>query len=299
MRNRRLMGALIAASMLVVLTVKNAGAENDCNPNQGEDHATCEQSYDLITGGDGGGGDLDASIEFLSGGAVAQVVSPEAPLSIRVKLTNTSDSTLTLASGAITIQTGGIAGTIDPATSGPIEIPPNSNQQVVFSGLAAGAGPLGWAEARVTGTIPDDTVEPDADSLPEEVELADLDLESIFIAGSGAGAVGSVGPQGPAGEAGPAGPAGPSGSQLIVGVPQTTPDNPRIGTTISASAQCPSGKSALGGGARATSSAGDEKVGLVASYPDSSSSWSAKGTVNRALGRRAALTVEAYVLCSL
>jgi hypothetical protein len=64
------------------------------------------------------------------------------------------------------------------------------------------------------------------------------------------GAKGSNGPAGPAGAAGPTGPSGISGWQYVVSAGQDVPH----GLTHGATAECPSGKKALGGGASSTDS---------------------------------------------
>lgn len=70
---------------------------------------------------------------------------------------------------------------------------------------------------------------------------------------------------------------------------------------MTATASCPSGKVALGGGGLVTTTAAQkERAQLVGSYPSSTSVWTATGVVAiAALGGGQTMTVTAYVLCSL
>lgn len=97
------------------------------------------------------------------------------------------------------------------------------------------------------------------------------------------------------------GPPGPSGSQLVVGTPVTSAANAARNTTVTATATCPSGSVLLGGGASVTTTAAQkERAQLVASYPSSTTTWSAVGVVAiSALGGGQTMTVTAYALCSL
>jgi Collagen triple helix repeat (20 copies) len=114
------------------------------------------------------------------------------------------------------------------------------------------------------------------------------------------GAQGLQGGPGPQGPIGPQGPAGPTGSQLVAGTPVTSPANAARNSSLTATASCPAGKVVLGGGGLATTtSAQKERVHLTASYPTSTTTWSATGIVGiAALGAGQTMTVTAYVLCS-
>jgi hypothetical protein len=72
-------------------------------------------------------------------------------------------------------------------------------------------------------------------------------------------------------------------------------------TSVTATASCPSGKSLLGGGGLVTTTvAQKERVHLTASYPTSTTVWTAIGVVGvGALGAGQTMTVTAYALCSL
>jgi Collagen triple helix repeat (20 copies) len=113
-----------------------------------------------------------------------------------------------------------------------------------------------------------------------------------------AGAAGAIGPQGPPGAQGPA---GPTGSQLVAGTPVTSPANAARNSLLTATASCPAGTVVLGGGGVVTTtSAQKERVHLTASYPTSTTTWSATGVVGiAALGAGQTMTVTAFVLCSL
>lgn len=116
-----------------------------------------------------------------------------------------------------------------------------------------------------------------------------------------AGPRGAEGPEGPDGPEGPAGPPGPSGSQLVTGAPVTSLANAPRNTIVTATASCPAGKTALGGGAYVTTTATQkERAQLLGSYPTAVDTWTGVGVVAiSALGGRNTMTVTAYVLCSL
>ena len=115
------------------------------------------------------------------------------------------------------------------------------------------------------------------------------------------GAQGPAGPTGPAGPAGPAGPPGPSGSQLVTGTPVTSAANAPRNTVTTATATCPAGTVALGGGALVTTTTTQkERAQLIASYPSAVATWTAQGVVAiAALGAGRTMRVTAYALCSL
>jgi Collagen triple helix repeat (20 copies) len=115
------------------------------------------------------------------------------------------------------------------------------------------------------------------------------------------GATGATGPTGPTGATGPTGPTGttgPAGSTLVVGTAATSSAAATAGTQVSATASCASGKAALGGGASVTTNDSNQFVALTASYPSSTSQWTAVGTVMQDLTPTKTMTVQAYVLCS-
>jgi hypothetical protein len=72
-------------------------------------------------------------------------------------------------------------------------------------------------------------------------------------------------------------------------------------TIVTATAVCPSGKVALGGGANVTTTATQkERAQLVGSYPSATDTWTGVGVVAiAALGTTNTMTVTAWVLCSL
>jgi len=115
-----------------------------------------------------------------------------------------------------------------------------------------------------------------------------------------AGATGATGPQGPAGPTGPQGPPGPAGSTRVLGTPVTSAVNAARHTLVTATATCPSGVLLGGGGQVTTTSANKDRAVLVASYPSSTTVWTATAVVaTAALGAGQTMTVQAYALCSL
>jgi Collagen triple helix repeat (20 copies) len=115
------------------------------------------------------------------------------------------------------------------------------------------------------------------------------------------GPKGDPGVQGPQGPVGPQGPPGPAGAQLVTGSPVTSAPNAPRNTILTATATCASGKVALGGGGRVTTTAAQkERALLVASYPTAADTWTVSGVVGiSALGGGQTMTVTAYALCSL
>lgn len=115
------------------------------------------------------------------------------------------------------------------------------------------------------------------------------------------GPEGAQGETGETGAEGPEGPPGPTGSQLVTGTPVTSAVNAPRNTVVTATATCPSGQAALGGGGLVTTTATQkERAQLVGSYPSASDTWTAIGVVTiSALGGGQTMTVTAYVLCSL
>lgn len=119
------------------------------------------------------------------------------------------------------------------------------------------------------------------------------------------GATGLTGLQGPAGPAGATGARGPSGASGTVVASTTTSGtsvlssvDPPVGSAVTATATCPQGEFALGGGAQVTAPGVSSKsVVLRSSYPTSKNGWRAVGSVIAPLGTGEQMTVRPYVLC--
>jgi len=125
------------------------------------------------------------------------------------------------------------------------------------------------------------------------------------------GATGLTGPQGPAGATGATGVRGPAGatgatgasgtvvaSTTTAGTPVLSPVDPPVGTAVTASATCPRGEFALGGGAQVSAPGlASKSVALRSSYPTTSNGWRAVGSVIAPLGTGQQMTVRPYVLC--
>lgn len=119
------------------------------------------------------------------------------------------------------------------------------------------------------------------------------------------GATGLTGMQGPAGATGARGPAGATGTSGTVVASTTTSGNPvlsaidpAIGTSVTATASCPQGEFALGGGAQVTAPGlSNKSVTLRSSYPTTTNGWRAVGSVIAPLGTGEQMTVRPYVLC--
>jgi hypothetical protein len=87
----------------------------------------------------------------------------------------------------------------------------------------------------------------------------------------------------------------------VTGTPVTSAAGVGVGTLVTATATCASGKVALGGGARITVSnaLAEGSVSLRSSYPSATDTWTAIAVVTVALPVLTTTTVTAYVLCSL
>ena len=140
------------------------------------------------------------------------------------------------------------------------------------------------------------------------------------------GATGPAGAPGPKGATGPQGPAGPAGSggsgsaltsSVVQGTVESSAADPAIGTTVSATATCPSGRILLGGGTQVTSTpvpsaaggtttttakAGSTAtpqsgVALLSSEPSAARSWKGIGVVTAPIGAAAMMSVQVSVVC--
>ena len=126
-----------------------------------------------------------------------------------------------------------------------------------------------------------------------------------------AGAKGATGLQGPAGATGATGARGPAGatgatgasgtvvaSTTTPGTPVLSAIDPPVGTSVTATATCPQGQFALGGGAQVSAPGLSSKsVTLRSSYPTSANGWRAVGSVIAPLSTGDQMTVRPYVLC--
>lgn len=79
----------------------------------------------------------------------------------------------------------------------------------------------------------------------------------------------------------------------------TSVSNPNAGTVVTATATCAAGKVLLGGGARVTASGQPERIDGTASYPSSTTVWTAIGVVDSNMSGSNTMTVQAYAICSL
>lgn len=119
------------------------------------------------------------------------------------------------------------------------------------------------------------------------------------------GATGLTGMQGPAGATGARGAAGAAGASGTVVASTTTPGTPvlsaidaPVGTSVTATATCPQGQFALGGGAQVSAPGLTAKsVALRSSYPTTTNGWRAVGSVIAPLSAGEQMTVRPYVLC--
>lgn len=113
------------------------------------------------------------------------------------------------------------------------------------------------------------------------------------------GSQGVQGNPGPTGATGPSGPPGPSGSTLVTGATQNSVSAAAIGTQVTATASCAAGSVLLGGGAQVTTNdGGANKVEVQASYPSSTTTWTAVGVTSSSLAVNRTMSVTAYALCS-
>jgi hypothetical protein len=115
--------------------------------------------------------------------------------------------------------------------------------------------------------------------------LTAADFKAGALPAGTQGQKGDPGAQGPKGEKGDTGPAGVSGLEIILG-PETTV-NP--GTNAPASATCPAGKQATGGGGGS-----EEKMAITNSGPVGTSTW----TVHIWNSTASPQVISAYAVCA-
>jgi Collagen triple helix repeat (20 copies) len=116
------------------------------------------------------------------------------------------------------------------------------------------------------------------------------------------GKQGAAGPAGAAGARGPVGATGASGtiasSTAVSGAAVLSGVDAPVGTAVTATATCPAGEVALGGGAQVTAPGTSAKdVALRSSFPTSANGWRATGSVIAPLGPTDQMSVHPYVLC--
>lgn len=119
------------------------------------------------------------------------------------------------------------------------------------------------------------------------------------------GKQGPSGPPGPTGARGARGAVGPTGARgtvvsttAVSGTTVLSADDPPVGTTVTATAACPTGEISLGGGARVSApGSANRNVVLRSSYPAGSNSWRAVGSVIGPLGTGKQMAVHPYVVC--
>jgi hypothetical protein len=87
----------------------------------------------------------------------------------------------------------------------------------------------------------------------------------------------------------------------VTGTPVTSGAAVGAGTLVTATATCPSGKVAFGGGGQITVSSGlaNAFVSMRSSYPSAADTWTVVAVVTVALPALTTTTVTPYVLCSL
>jgi hypothetical protein len=101
---------------------------------------------------------------------------------------------------------------------------------------------------------------------------------------------GPPGPPGPAGQPGPTGPPGVTGLENAFGNSSSDSNSPK-----DTSANCPTGKKVIGGGARVTG-AGSSSVSIIESYPSNTGQWHAVGVEVNATG--SSWQLVAYAICA-
>ena len=116
------------------------------------------------------------------------------------------------------------------------------------------------------------------------------------------GAQGAAGPAGPTGARGPTGATGASGTIMastpVPGTAVSSVVDPPVGSAVTATATCPQGEFALGGGAQVSAPGTSAKdVALRSSFPTNANGWRATGSVLAPLGVGEQMTVRPYVLC--
>ncbi len=87
-------------------------------------------------------------------------------------------------------------------------------------------------------------------------------------------------------------------STTTSGTPVLSAIDPPVGTSVTATASCPHGEFALGGGAQVSAPGlSNKSVTLRSSYPTSTNGWRAVGSLIAPLGTGEQMTVRPYVLC--
>ena len=112
--------------------------------------------------------------------------------------------------------------------------------------------------------------------------------------------MGPMGPAGPIGPQGPPGPAGPPGPSGVVGVHVVTATDSESGNNepISATAECPAGEVAVGGGYNVSTTGNAPNVVVSQSVPlgtNPPTGWIASGETTNS---SATFTITAYALCT-
>jgi hypothetical protein len=85
--------------------------------------------------------------------------------------------------------------------------------------------------------------------------------------------------------------------------------DPPVGTVVTATATCPTGRILLGGGSQVTDGPGASSttattastsgtgVAVLSSYPTAARAWKSVGVVTGSLTAGTAMSVQAYVIC--
>jgi hypothetical protein len=108
-----------------------------------------------------------------------------------------------------------------------------------------------------------------------------------------AGSGGQPGPAGPQGPVGPQGPAAASGHQIVTAAGTVLAGN----ATGVASATCPAGKEAIGGGGQANYDTDDESIVIRSSFQTAPDSWQVAYTRLAGPGVGQAVAFTAYAIC--
>jgi hypothetical protein len=162
---------------------------------------------------------------------------------------------------------------------------------VAYVALFAALGGSAYAAVTVTGANIKDGTVTGKDVKNRSLGTSKLSTRVVSSLAGQQGPAGPTGPKGETGAAGPQGPAGARGPSGISGLDRTISDPVTVkpGYAGGASAECPAGRQAVGGGGSAFT--GGQ---LISSHPNTASEW----VVDYYNPYSVPITIRAFVVCA-